>query len=168
MLEHVPVLTHKTNTLHGKPDRADNPLSKVYKIYGIMIIIVINVHVKTLLALLRFHKWLRVRGFLQIQHGGFLVVMQSRSQVLMLLFSACANTPEVRFVENNDDEEEERTTFLDSGLPQEARVIILTSVCREISKESTQCSYRIIQIGPQCVHVWLTRPRDRRSTLVNK
>ena len=50
MLQHAkePVFTHKTNTLHGKPDRADNALSKVYKIYGIMIIIVINV--KTLLA----------------------------------------------------------------------------------------------------------------------
>ena len=23
-------------------------------------------------------------------------------------------------------------------------------------------------IGLQCVHVWLTRPRDRRSTLVDK
>lgn len=56
------------------------------------------------------------RGLLQIEHGGFLVVMQSRSQVVMFLFSACANTPEVSFVENN---EKERTIFLDSGLPQE-------------------------------------------------
>ena len=33
--------------------------------------------------------------------------------------------PEVRFVENDDDDDEEWTTFLDSGLPQEARVIRL-------------------------------------------
>ena len=86
-----------------------------------MIIIIINV--KTLLPS-SLPYVAPVRGFLQIQHGCFLAVMQSRSQVLMLLFSACANTPEVRFVENNDDYggEEERTTFLDSGLPQEARV----------------------------------------------
>ena len=52
--------------------------------------------------------------------------MQSRSQVGMLFFITCANTPEVRFAENNDDEEEEeRTTFLDSGLPQEAQVITI-------------------------------------------
>ena len=107
------------NTLHGKPDRADNPLSKVYEIYGIMIIIVVKV--KTLLAC--SHPYVaQVRGFSQIQHSEILVVMQSRSQVMMLLFSACANTPEVRFVENNDDDGEERTAFLDSGHPQEARV----------------------------------------------
>ena len=44
----------------------------------------------------------------------------------MLFFSSCANMLEERFVENNDDNnEEERTTFLDSGLPQEAQEIIL-------------------------------------------
>ena len=50
----VQVFTRKTNTLHGKPD---NPLSKVYKIYGTMTIIVIKV--KTLLApSLPFGTWL--------------------------------------------------------------------------------------------------------------
>ena len=49
------------------------------------------------------------RGFLQIQHGSFLVVM--------LFFSTCTNMPEVRSVENNN--EEEQTAFLDLGLPQE-------------------------------------------------
>ena len=47
----------------------------------------------------------------------------------MLFFSACANMPEVRLVENDDDdeeEEEERTTFLESVFPQEARVISFT------------------------------------------
>ena len=46
MLQHAKrgtaVFTRKTDTLHGKPDRADYPLSKVYKIYGIMIITVVK------------------------------------------------------------------------------------------------------------------------------
>ena len=40
-------ITHETNTLH-KPDRADNPQTTVYKIYEVMMTIVIKV--KTLLA----------------------------------------------------------------------------------------------------------------------
>ena len=41
--------------------------------------------------------------------------------IVMIIFRACANTPEVSFVaNNNDDEEEKRTTLL--GLPVEARV----------------------------------------------
>ena len=59
---------------------------------------------------LLFLTWLWDEGFLQIQHGGFLV---------MLFFSACANTPEVRFVENKDNEEQ--IIFLDLSLPQEAQ-----------------------------------------------
>ena len=42
-----------------------------------------------------------------------------------ITFRACANTPEVSLVANNDndnddDDEEERTTFLDSGHPQDS------------------------------------------------
>ena len=70
MLQHgkVPMFTHKTNTLREKPDRADNPLSKVYKIYGIIIIIVIK---EKMLLASSVPYVAPGRGFLQIQHGGF-------------------------------------------------------------------------------------------------
>ena len=42
--------------------------------------------------------------------------------LVMISFRACANTPEVSFVANND--EEERAAFLDWGLPVGARVKI--------------------------------------------
>ena len=45
-----------------------------------------------------------------------------KQSLVMIIFRSWANTPEVSFVENN----KERTAFLDSGLPVEARVIMVS------------------------------------------